>query len=155
MSTRNTENTSAMLTDNRTSRVSTALARRIGGLLDGGATVSLRRNNLVLRDVALTRADGRETPAAAEMRRQVENRGLDPEAFNLDRWSRDAPEQAGNMTFARDRNDVRHMITRRRNGQQVVTNAGRRFYQSTSLTQWIVKVPIISKRIRTGGLFNP
>ena len=72
------------MTDNRTPGVSTALARRIGGLLDGGATVSLRRSNLVLRDVALTRADGRETPAAAEMRRQVGARGLDPEAFNLD-----------------------------------------------------------------------
>ena len=115
------------MADNRTPGVSAALARRIGGLLDGGATVSLRRNNLVLRDVVLTRADGRETPAAAEMRRQVGNRGLDMTAFNLDRWSRDAPEQAGNMTFARDRNDVRHMITRRRNGQRVATNAGRRF----------------------------
>ena len=68
------------MTDNRTPGVSTALARRIGGLLDGGATVSLRRSNLVLRDVALTRADGRETPAAADMRRQVGARGLDPEA---------------------------------------------------------------------------
>ena len=116
------------MNDNRTPGVSTALARRIGGLLGGGATVSLRRNNLVLRDVALTRADGRETPAAAEMRRQVEARGLNPEAFNLDRWSRDASiEQAGNATFARDRNDVRHMITRRRNGQRVATNSGRRF----------------------------
>ena len=105
------------MADNRTPGVSAALARRIGGLLDGGATVSLRRNNLVLRDVVLTRADGRETPAAVEMRRQVGNRGLEPEAFSLDRWRRDAPEQAGNMTCARDRNNVRHMITRRRAGQ--------------------------------------
>ena len=59
------------------------------------------------------------------------------------------------MTFARDRNDVRHMITRRRNGQRVATNAGRRFYHSAPLSQWIVNVPIISRRNRTGGLFDP
>ena len=143
------------MADNRTPGVSVALTRRIGSLLDGGATVSLRRSNLVLRDIVLTRSYGRETPAAVEVCRQVGNRGLDPEAFSLDRWRRDAPERAGNMTIARDRNNVRHMITRRRAGQQVATNAGRRFYHSAPLAQWIVNVPIISRRNNTGSHFNP
>ena len=124
-------------------------------MLDGGATVNLRRINLVLRDVVLTRADGRETPTAVEMRRQVGNRGLEPEAFSLDRWRRDAPDQVGNMTSARDRNNVCHMITRRRAGQQVATNAGRRFYHSAPLAQWFVDVPIVYRRNNTGSHFNP
>ena len=78
------------LADQRAANVFSGLRNRIVTLLDGGATVSLRRKNLVLRDVVLTRADGTETPAAAEVRLQVERRGLDPASFSLDRWDRTA-----------------------------------------------------------------
>lgn len=146
----------APFVDQRAPGVSRALRTRIGTLLDSGATVSLRRNNLVLRDVVLTRANGTETPAAAELRLQVARRGLDPANFSLERWDRGTGvEQVGNSTFAFDRAGNRHMIARRRNGQRVATAAGRRFYQDAPLTQWIVNVPVISVRARTGGRFNP
>ena len=142
--------------DQRAPGVSAALRNRIGTLLGGGATVSLRRNNLVLRDIVLTRANGTEAPAAAEMRLQVARRGLAPANFSLERWDRGAAvEQAGNRTFAVDRDGNRHLVSMRRNGQRVVTNAGRRFYQDAPQTQWIVNVPVISVRGTRGGTFNP
>ena len=144
---RNARPSTMALVDQRASGVSPALRARIGPLLDGGATVSLRRNSLVLRDVVLTRASGTETPAAAEMRLQVARRGLDSQMFNLERWNRQAAlERAGNQTFAYDRDGNRHMVTRRRNGQQVATVAGRRFYRDAPLTQWIFQVPIANRR---------
>ena len=125
--------------DQRAPGVSAALRVRIGTLLDGGASISLRRNSLVLHDVVLTRANGSETPAAAELRLQSARRGLDP--ANLDRWNRSAAvEQEGNQRFAFDRDGTRHMVSRRRfdadgNRRRVVTAAGRRFYQDAPMTQ--------------------
>ena len=146
----------AQLTDNRAPGVSIALSRRIGTLLDSGATVSLRRNNVVLRDVVLTRANGTGAPAANELRRQVASRGLDPANFSLERWDRGTGvEQVGNRTFAFDRDGNRHMLSRRRNGQRVATAAGRRFYHDAPLTQWLINVPVIYERISTGRRFNP
>ena len=145
----------AQLTDHRAPGVSIALSRRIGTLLDSGATVSLRRNNVVLRDVVLTRANGTGAPAANELRRQVASRGLDPANFSLERWDRGTGvEQVGNRTFAFDRDGNRHMLSRRRDGQRVATAAGRRFYHDAPLTQWIITVPVISVRVATGGRFN-
>ena len=149
------------LVDQRAPGVSAALRARIGTLLDGGAAVSLRRNSLVLHDVTLTRANGTETPAAAELRLQSARRGLDPANFSLDRWNRGAAvEREGNRMFARDRDGTRHMVSRRRfdadgNRRRVVTAAGRRFYEDAPLTQWIVNVPVVSRRMPSGTLFNP
>ena len=137
----------AQLADHRAPGVSIALSRRIGTLLDSGATVSLRRNNVVLRDVVLTRANGTGAPAADELRRQVASRKFDPANFSLERWDRTAAiERAGNRTFAYDRDGNRHMVARRRNGQQVATQAGRRFYRDAPLTQWIFQVPVANRR---------
>ena len=119
----------AAIVDVRAPSVSTQLRARIATLVSSGAAVSLRRSSLVLRDVVLTRANGTLTPAAAELRLQVARRGRDPAPFNLERWDRGAAvEQMGNRRFAMDRAGVRHVVSRRRNGQQVVTAAGRRFY---------------------------
>ena len=135
------------LADERAPNVSSRLRTRIGTLLDGGATVSLRRNSLVLKDVVLTRQNGTETPAAAEMRMQVERRNLDPASFSLDRWDRTAAvEQAGNQAFAFDRNGNRQMVSRTQDKQRVVTKAGRRFYEDAPLTQWIFQVPVANQR---------
>ena len=148
-------NSTMALSDQRAPGVSSGLRTRIATLPDSGANVSLRRSSLVLRDVVLSRANGTETPAATEMRLQVARRGLDPAPFSLERWDREAAvEHAGDRTFAFDRDGQRHTITRRRNGQRVVTNAGRRFYQEAPLTQWIVNVPVVSIRARSGARFN-
>ena len=133
--------------DQRASNVSSRLRTRIGTLLDGGATVSLRRNSLVLRDVVLTRQNGTETPAAAEMRMQVERRNLNPASFSLDRWDRTAAvQQTGNQTFAFDRNGNRQMVSRTQDKERVVTKAGRRFYADAPLTEWIFQVPVANQR---------
>ena len=101
------------LSDQRVTGVSSGLRTRIGTLLNGGATVSLRRNNLVLRDVVRLRANGTETPAAAEMHLQVARRGLDPAPSSLERWNRAAAvEQVGSRVFAYDRGGSRHMVSR-------------------------------------------
>ena len=55
MNARNLNNTAMSITDRRAPGVSAALRSRIGTLLGSGATVSLRRDNLVLRDIVLTR----------------------------------------------------------------------------------------------------
>ena len=133
--------------DDRAPGVSAQLRKRIGTLLGAGETVSLRRSTLVLKDVVLTKANGSETPAAAEMRLQVARRGLAPEPFNLERWDRTAAvERIGDRTFAFDRVGARHLVTRRHNKQQVVTKAGQRFYKDAPLTQWIFQVPVANKR---------
>ena len=155
MNTRNPNNTPMALADERAPNVSSRLRTRVGTLLDSGAIVSLRRNSLVLRDVVLTRQNGTETPAAAEMRLQVSRRDVDPANFSLERWDRGtAVERSGNKTFAFDRGGNRHLVTRRRFGQQVVTAAGRRFYMDAPLTQWIFQVPIANKRAG-GALWRP
>ena len=152
------------LADERAPNVSSRLRTRVGTLLDSGATVSLRRNSLVLRDVALTRQNGTETPAATELRLQVARRGLDPAPFSLERWDRTAAvEQVGNITFAYDRNGNRHMVARQstvlgNNGlrarQRAATVAGQRFYHDAPLTQWIFQVPIANTR-QNGVLWRP
>ena len=116
------------LSDQRATGVSLSLRNRIGTMLDGGATVSLRHNNLVLCDVVLSRANGTETLAASEMRMQVARRGLDPAPFSLGRWNRGAAvEQVGNRVFAYDGGGNLHMVSRQRNGQRAATIAGTRF----------------------------
>ena len=106
--------------DDRAPGVSAQLRKRIGTLLGAGETVSLRRSTLVLKDVVLTKANGSETPAAAEMRLQVARRGLAPEPFNLERWDRTvAVERIGDRTFALDRAGARHLVTRRFNGSKL------------------------------------
>jgi len=155
MNARNLNNTAMSITDRRAPGVSAALRSRIGTLLGSGATVSLRRDNLVLRDIVLTRQNGTETPAAEEMRLQVARRGLDPAPFTLERFDRDQEvEQAGTQAFAFDKAGKRHMITRQRLGQRVATAAGVRFYREAPLTQWIVNVPVATMRLSSGRIFN-
>ena len=136
--------------------VSGALARRIANHLAAGYTPSLKGKRVVLRDVVLVRSDGREAPAAAEVRRQAATFDI---PMDISFWDRNAAvERQGNRVFAYDIDGNKHLIAHPRRGQRVVTVAGRRFYAEMPQTQWIVHVPVVLVRTHADGrqtTFNP
>ena len=133
----------------RAPNVSAALARRITQHLDNGVQPSISGRQVKLRDVVLVRANGTEAPAAEEGRRQAAERNM---AIDITFWDRnEGTETQGNRVYGYDIAGNRHMITQRRGQQRVVTAQGRRFYQETPQTLWIINIPIISKRTHAGG----
>ena len=129
--------------------VSGALARRIANHLAAGYTPSLKGKRVVLRDVVLVRSDGREAPAAAEVRRQAATFDI---PMDISFWDRNAAvERQGNRVFAYDIDGNRHLIAHPRRGQRVVTVVGRRLYAEMPQTQWIARIPIVHVRTHPDG----
>ena len=75
--------------------MSEALKERVRRHLEAGLQPSLKGRRVVLKDVVLVRADGRETPVVEEARRLKPN-------INLSYWSGETERQK-NRVFAYDR----------------------------------------------------
>ena len=112
--------------------------------LEAGVRPTLKGRRVVLKDVVLVRADGRETPVAEEARRLKPN-------INLSFWSGET-ERQNNRVFAYDREGQKHTVQRKA-GEQVVTKLGRRFYEEAPQTEWIIHLPIVN--MRNDEPFNP
>ena len=108
--------------------------------LEAGVEPSLKGRRVVLKDVVLVRADGRETPVAQEARRLRPN-------INLSFWSGET-ERDKNRVFAYDRDGQKHTVQRKAN----VTKLGRRFYEESPQTEWIIHLPVVN--VRNGQKFN-
>ena len=128
---------------------SAAMQRRIASHLENGITPSVRGNRAMLKDVVLIKANGERAPAAAEAERQATALGinLDMSFWNTNR----ATDPRGNQIFAFDRSGQGHTIVRKYRGERVVTKAGRRFYNESPQTQWIVHLPAILRRQLADG----
>ena len=134
-------------------RVSDAMRSRITAALDAGERPALRGNNLRLGSVVLQRTDGRDAPAMAEAVSQMRQRNIDMTGA-FDTFADAAPTRRGSSSYAVDRQGREHRITRRaRNGDNVPTVAGRRFY-AQPYTRWLVHIPTILVRRTTGATFQ-
>ena len=137
---------------------SNAMQRRIAAHLAAGETPSVRGNRVVLKDVVLVRATGDRTPAAAEAERQATALGVN---LNMAFWdtSRATTYTSTNRITAYDRSGTGHTVSRRttRDGdrQQVVTRAGRRFYEQAPQTEWMINIPVIYRRTYPGEEGQP
>ena len=117
--------------------MSEALKERVRRHLEAGLQPSLKGRRVVLKDVVLVRADGRETPVVEEARRRKPN-------IDLSHWSGETERQK-NRVFAYNREGGRHMVQRKA-GEQVVTKVGRRFYEEAPQTEWMTHLPIGNAR---------
>ena len=141
----------ALQADEQAPGVSATLRRRIATALDAGERPSLQGTNLKLGTVVLQSANGTDRPALAETQIQMRRRNLDTRgAFDV---FNSAPVRRGRGRYAADINGVERMITRTVNGEQRVTAAGRRYYNQ-SYTRWLVHIPTILVRKRTGTTFQ-
>ena len=141
----------ALQADEQAPRVSATLRRRIAAALDAGERPSLQGANLKLGTVVLQSANGTDRPALAETQIQMRRRNLDTRgAFDV---FNSAPIRRGRGRYAADINGVERMITRTVNGEQRVTTAGKRYYKQ-SYTRWLVHIPTILVRRRTGTTFQ-
>ena len=112
--------------DERAPGVSAAMRRRIAAALDAGERPTLRGNNLRLGSVFLQRADGRDAPALREVELQMTRRAL-PVAGAFDTF-RPGTHRRGRNTYATDIGGQERIIARRLNGENRVTQAGRRYF---------------------------
>ena len=120
------------------------MQRRIASHLENGITPSVRGNRVMLKDIVLTKASGERTPAAAEAERQATALGVN---LNMSFWNTNrATDPRGNQIFAFDQSGQGHTIVRKYRGERIVTKAGRRFYNESPQTQWIVHLPAILRR---------
>ena len=141
----------ALQADEQAPGASATLRRRIATALDAGERPSLQGTNLKLGTVVLQSANGTYRPALAETQIQMRRRNLDTRgAFDV---FNSAPVRRGRGRYAADINGVERMITRTVNGEQRVTAAGRRYYNQ-SYTRWLVHIPTILVRKRTGTTFQ-
>ena len=138
--------------DERAPGVSAAMRRRIGNALDAGEMPSLRGANLRLGGIVLQRTNGQNAPAMAEVVLQMRRRNIPTEgAFAT--YGPAAPVRRGRGTYATDTTGTERMISRRLRGQNVVTTAGRRFYQQP-YHRWIIHLPTFRRRISTNRAFR-
>ena len=142
----------AAVVDERAPGVSPAMRRRISAALTAGERPSLRGNNLRLGSIVLQRTNGRDAPALAEAEIQMRRRGINT-AGAFDTFAEGAPMRRGRSTYATDTQGVERRITRRVNGENRVTPAGRRFYNQ-SYTRWLVHIPTYMVRRSTGQRFD-
>ena len=140
--------------------MSETLKERVRKHLEAGVQPTLKGRRVVLKDVVLVKADGREAPVAEEVRRLRPN-------IDLSFWSGETERQK-NRVFAYDREGQRHTIQRKA-GEQVVTKLGRRFYEEAPQTEWIIHLPVVNVRndqpfneryidltpTRLGNIFGP
>ena len=125
--------------------MSEALKERVRKHLEAGGRPSVKGKRVFLKDVVLVRADGKETPVAQEARRLKPN-------INLSYWSGETERQK-NRVFAYDRDGNRHTVTQKKAGELVATKAGRRFYEETPQTEWLIHLPVVN--VRNDEKFNP
>ena len=137
--------------DERAPGVSAAMRRRIAAALDAGERPTLRGNNLRLGSVFLQRADGRDAPALREVELQMTRRAL-PVAGAFDTF-RPGTHRRGRNTYATDIGGQERIIARRLNGENRVTQAGRRYF-AQPYSRYIVHVPTILVRRSTGARFR-
>ena len=142
------------LVDNRAPGVSNALRDRMTRLIWAGATPSLRGNRVVLGDVTLVFANGREAPVAAEMRRQVCSKNLDGAAYATNRFQTNSLTKRNGRLMGIDRAGREHVLLRHFRGVTRVTPAGRRYETEAPLVQWVVHIPVVHWR-RMGIPFDP
>ena len=136
--------------DERAPGVSPAMRRRIASALDAGERPSLRGRNLRLGSIVLQFADGRDAPALRELELQMGRRNLDT-AGAFDTFL--PATRRGRNTYAVDSAGLERIIARRVNGENRVTQAGRRYYRQ-SYTRYIVHVPTYLVRRSTGARFQ-
>ncbi len=141
----------ALLNNKRAQGVSAAMSRRIAAALDAGERPSLRGRNLRLGSVVLQRADGRDAPALREVELQMGRRNLDT-AGAFDTFQ-SGTSHRGRNTYAVDSGGQERIIARRVNGENRVTQTGRRYYRS-SYARYIVHVPTYLIRSSTGQRFR-
>ena len=135
---------------------SNAMQRRIAAHLAAGVTPSVRVNRVVLQDIILVRATGDRAPAAAEAQRQAEELGIN---LNMSFWDNERmTAYRGNSVIAFDQSGHEHTVSRRltRAGErrQVATRAGRRFYNESPQTEWIMQLPVRAVREPHNTYFN-
>jgi hypothetical protein len=141
----------ALQADEQAPGVSATLRRRIAAALDAGERPTLQGNSLKLGTVVLQSANGSDRPALAETEIQMRRRNIDTRgAFDI---FNSAPVRRGRGRYAVDINGKERMITRTVNGEQRVTVAGRRYYKQ-SYTRWLVHIPTILVRKKTGATFQ-
>ena len=125
------------------STVSNAMRKRIAAELDRGELPSLKKRRMHLGNVALQFANGTDRPALAEVRTQMQLRGLDTtnafDAFEPELYTR------GNRTFAKDIAGTEHTVARKVRGEHRVTRTGKRM-QNDSYTRWICHLPVYVER---------
>ena len=141
----------ALLVDERASGVSAAMRSRIAAALDAGERPAPRGKNLRLGSITLQRTDGRDAPALREVEIQMARRNLDT-AGAFDTFQASTTTR-GRNTYAVDRAGQEHIIARRIRGENRVTKAGQRFYQ-TSYNRYIIHVPTFFVRLSTGARFR-
>ena len=141
----------AAIVDERAPGVSAAMRRRIAAALDAGERPTLRGNNLRLGSVVLQRADGRDAPALREVELQMARREL-PAAGAFDTFQ-PGTSRRGRNTYATDTAGQERIVARRVNGENRVTQAGRRYYRQ-SYARYIVHVPTYLVRRSTGARFR-
>ena len=144
----------ASFVDARAPGVSNALRDRMVRLVGNGVMPSLRGNRVVLGDVTLVLANGREAPVAAEMRRQVSSRNLDAAAYSTNRFQANSLTRRDGRLMGTDRDGREHVLLRHFRGVTRVTPAGRRYEAESPLVQWVVHIPVEHRR-RMGIPFDP
>ena len=141
----------APLMDERAPGVAAAMRRRIAAALDAGERPTLRGKNLRLGSVVLQRADGRDAPALREVEMQMARRNM-PTAGAFDTFQAGTSHR-GRNTYSVDFAGQERVITRQVNGENRVTQAGRRCYRQ-SYARYIVHVPTYLVRRSTGARFR-
>jgi hypothetical protein len=136
----------ALLSDDRVPGVSNALRSRVARLVGAGVTPSLRGNRVVLGDVTLVFANGREAPAAGEMRRHVASRNLDAADYAVNRFQPNTLTRSNGRLVGLDRNGREHVLLRHFRGVTRVTPAGRRYEAEAPLVSWVVRIPVVHRR---------
>ena len=136
----------APFVDERVVGVSASMRRRVAAALDAGERPALVNRNLRLGSIVLQRADGRDAPVLREAELQMQRRNVaTANAFDT---FQPGTMQRGRNTYATDAAGQQRMIARRVNGENRVTQAGRRFYRQ-SYTRYIVHVPTFLVRRST------
>ena len=105
-------------------------------LLNAGHRPTLKGTRVVLGKLVLVRADGQDTPHAEAVRQ----RGIDVQF-----WDK-GTERVGNRVYGYDVAGKRYMLSHMKNGQRVATKRGRLYCESAPTTEWIIHLPIASRR---------